>query len=287
MAAGLPLVCIVGPTASGKTSLAVDLATKFGGEIICADSRTIYAGMDIGTAKPTIAEQALVPHWGLDLVEPGERFTAADFKSYTTEKINQIRSRGKIPFLVGGTGLYVNAVLYDFQFSNEYDETLRSKLELLTIEQLKLYCVKHNIKLPENSKNKRYIIRAIEKNGVVREDTVLMPNAVVVGLTTPDKNKQTQNIRKRAEHMFEYGVVEEATMLGNKYGWESEAMKGNIYRLIHHYIDGELTKEELKDRFVVSDRKLAKRQMTWFRRDANIQWFTETEANRYLSDILL
>src|ERR1044071_7035484 len=99
----LPLIVIVGPTASGKTALAIEIAEKYNGEIICADSRTIYKGMDIGTAKPTVEERTRVPHWGLDLVEPGERFTVADFKHYADKKIDDIRERGRIPFLVGGT----------------------------------------------------------------------------------------------------------------------------------------------------------------------------------------
>ena len=113
-----PLVVIAGPTASGKTALAIRLAERYDGEIICADSRTIYKGMDIGTAKPSAEEQARVPHWGLDIVEPGERFTVADFKAYAERKIQEIRERDRIPFLVGGTGLYIDAVIFDFQFKS-------------------------------------------------------------------------------------------------------------------------------------------------------------------------
>ena len=160
-----PLVVIAGPTASGKTGLAISLAERFNGEIICADSRTIYRGMDVGTAKPTANDQARVPHWGVDLVDPGDRFTAADFKEYANTKIADIRNRQKIPFLVGGTGLYIDSVIFDFQFGISPDEQVRYKLEQMSIEQLQDYCVKHNIKLPENSQNKRYIIRAIELGG--------------------------------------------------------------------------------------------------------------------------
>ena len=103
-----PLVVIAGPTASGKTGLAISVAERFNGEIICADSRTIYRGMDVGTAKPTADDRARVPHWGVDLVDPGDRFTAADFKEYPNAKIADIRNRQKIPFLVGGTGLYID-----------------------------------------------------------------------------------------------------------------------------------------------------------------------------------
>src|SRR5690606_33063041 len=145
----LPLVVIAGPTASGKTALAIELAERFGGEIICADSRTIYKGMDVGTAKPGVDEQAQIPHWGLDLVEPGDRFTAADFKEYALQKINEIRARGHVPFLVGGTGLYVDAVLFDYQFSAPANEHERAKLEQMTIERLHDYCEYNNIILPE------------------------------------------------------------------------------------------------------------------------------------------
>ena len=108
----LPLVVIVGPTASGKTALAIELAEQHNGEIICADSRTVYKYMDVGTAKPNQVEQARVPHWGIDLIEPGDYFSAADFKNYAVQKIEEIRGRGHIPFLTGGTGLYIDAVLF-------------------------------------------------------------------------------------------------------------------------------------------------------------------------------
>ena len=107
----LPLIVIVGPTASGKTGLAIRLAREFGGEIISADSRAVYSGLDIGTAKPTEEEQQLAPHWGIDSALPSERFTAADFKQYAVQKIAEIRSRGHVPLLVGGTGLYVDSVV--------------------------------------------------------------------------------------------------------------------------------------------------------------------------------
>ena len=134
-----PLIVIVGPTASGKTALAVELAEQMVGEIICADSRTVYKGMDIGTAKPTAMERLRVPHWGLDLVDPSEKFTVSDFKKYANEKIAGIRSRKKIPFLVGGSGLYVNSVIFDYQFGLKSDESKRKSFEQLSLEQLHEY----------------------------------------------------------------------------------------------------------------------------------------------------
>ena len=143
----LPLIAIVGPTASGKTALAIRLASQFGGEVVCADSRTIYKGLAVGTAKPTQVEQSMVPHWGIDLVEPGEYFTVADFKEYTRQKIREIRGCGNIPFLVGGTGLYVDSVIFDFSFASKSDGDLREDLDCKTIQELQEYCKNNNIHL--------------------------------------------------------------------------------------------------------------------------------------------
>ena len=180
-----PLVVITGPTASGKTSLAIRIAKKFNGEIICADSRTVYKGMDIGTAKPTKEEQAGVPHWGIDLVEPGERFTVADFQEYAYKKIDDIRSRGKLPMLVGGTGLYIDAVIDGYEFSGDADCKLRKRLEEMTLDDLYEYCTKNNINLPENKKNKRYVIRSIERKSIsVKIHREIFNNIIVVGIAT-------------------------------------------------------------------------------------------------------
>lgn len=278
-----PLIAVVGPTASGKTALAIRLATEYGGEIICADSRTIYKGMDIGTAKPTDAEQGVVKHWGLDLVEPGERFTAADFKDYANKCIADIRKRGKVPFLVGGTGLYVDAVLYDYRFGDGYDSARRNSLLQMSIESLQNYCKKHNIQLPQNISNKRYIVRAIEQNGINNSSNdVPITNSVVVGISTDAAILRTR-IERRSEQLFQDGVVEEAKKLGKKYGWESEAMTGNIYRIIHRYVNGDISLDDAKRLFVIRDRQLAKRQLTWFRRRKHIEWLELDEAYTFLA----
>jgi len=282
----LPLIVIVGPTASGKTSLALDLAEKFHGEIICADSRTIYTGMDIGTAKPTLAEQARVPHWGLDLVEPNETYSVADFKQYATKKIEEIRGRGHIPFLVGGTGLYVDAVIFNYQFGAKADATLRTSLENMTIQQLHAHCKTHNVTLPENRLNKRYVIRAIErKDAKPSIKTTLIDQAIVVGIAT-DKELLRARISLRTEQLFDNGVVLEATKLGKKYGWNSQAMTGNIYPLINLYLKNESTLEEIKVKFTTLDWRLAKRQLTWLKRNPHITWLPLVEAGNYLAQLL-
>ena len=286
MEARLPLVVIVGPTASGKTALAIKLARRFNGEIICADSRTVYKGLDIGTAKPTAEERALVPHWGLDLVEPGERFTAADFQSYATRKIDEIRSRHHVPFIVGGTGLYVDSILFKYQFGNQVDEAQHGRYEYMDLPALRDYCIEHNIEIPENSKNKRRLIRAIEQGGVNRRRELYpVENSYIVGIST-DREVLKERIRNRAEHIFDNSVVEEATIVGKKYGWDNEAMTGNIYPLLKLYLENVITLAEAIDIFTTKDWRLAKRQLTWFKRNPYIKWYTLTEAERYISRLL-
>lgn len=290
MAAGsidkLPLVVIVSPTASGKTALAVELAEQLKGEIICADSRTVYKEMDIGTAKPTPEEQAKVPHWGLDLVEPGEYFSAAQFKHYAESKIEEIRQRGHIPFLVGGSGLYIDSVLFDYRFGAPSDPLLRTKLEQMSLEELHYYCISYNINLPENSKNKRYVIRAIEQKSInTKRRPTPINNSIVVGISTTTSILR-ERIQERAEQLFQHGVVEEAIKLGEKYGWEGEAMKSNIYPLLRNYLNNQLSRDEVKRQFVIADWHLAKRQLTWLKRNPFIRWGTLAEVKNYLLTVL-
>ena len=281
----LPLIVIVGPTASGKSSVAMQIATQYGGEIICADSRTIYKGMDIGTAKPSKQDQQEVPHWGLDLVEPGERFTAADFKQYSQQAIETIRSKGKLPILVGGTGLYVDGVIFDYQFV-ETDHELRKKLEGLSLEALKEYCANNNVSLPENENNRRYVIRAIEQKNVSGTRlSAPIDNSIIVGVTT-ERDVLRQRIEARAEQLFETGMVEEAKMLGEKYGWNSEAMTGNIYKLVKQFVDGDFDEDELKRRNATADWQLAKRQLTWLKRNPFIHWVALDDAVSYVASRL-
>jgi tRNA dimethylallyltransferase len=282
----LPLIVIVGPTGSGKTSLAVRLARRYGGEIICADSRTVYRGMDIGTAKPSLREQRTVPHWGIDLVDPGASFSAAQFKDYTNRKIEEIRSRGNIPFLVGGTGLYVDAVVFDFEFGNDYDKDRRNKLQKMTVAQLQDYCIKQDISLPENNKNKRYLIRSIELAGqkVSRQSTPL-GNAIIVGITTK-KDLLTQRITDRAKKMFNDGVVKETITLGCQYGWTNEAMTGNVYPIIKKVVDGSMDQSQAVQDFIKRDIGLVRRQLTWFRRNPFIEWGDIDSCEHYLSRLL-
>lgn len=281
-----PLIVITGPTASGKTSLAIRIAKQHEGEIICADSRTIYRGMDIGTAKPTLEERQGVMHWGLDLVEPDGSFSAAQFKNYATRAIADIRARNKVPIMVGGTGLYTDAVVFDYQFGQLADAGRRRALMNCSLEELHKYCIKNNIELPENALNKRYVVRAIERKGIsIEGQKTPIAHSVVVGIIT-DRQTLRSRIYERAEQIFAHGVVEEANTLGKKYGWECEAMTGNIYPLARQLQEGALTLAEAKQKFITSDWRLAKRQLTWLRRNPFLLWLTVDDAEHYLAQKL-
>ena len=281
-----PLLVIVGPTASGKSDLAMKVATKYDGEIICADSRTIYRGMDIGTAKPSAEEQKQVPHHSLDVVSPGDRFTVYDFQQLAFRAIEDIRSRNKLPVMVGGTGLYIDSVIFNYQFPKQIPLKTRLRYEGMSTEELYKYCIKNNIKLPENYKNKRHLINSIvRKNDNNSSNNRIIDNIIIVGITT-SKEELKQRIIQRAEHMFDQGVVDEAKKLGEIYGWNNEAMTGNIYPLIKKYIDGNLSYEEVIDKFTTLDWQLAKRQITWLKRNSHIQWMTKDLVFSYISDRL-
>ena len=281
-----PLVVIMGPTASGKTSAAISIAKRLGGEIICADSRTVYIGMDIGTAKPTTSKRNEVPHWGLDLINPNEQYSVAAFKTYTDKKITEIRDRGHVPFLVGGSGLYIDSVIFDYKFGPPADNMYRSELQQMSLNELYEYCQKKEITLPENYKNKRYVIRAIENNGVIHnKSTKPVYDTIVVGITT-ENDVLLKRIVSRIDKMLSDGVINEAKNLGDDFGWEKDAMKSGIYGLAHQYLQGKICIDELKNRCAILDWHLAKRQLTWMKRNKFIQWLPLSGVEKYITDQL-
>jgi tRNA dimethylallyltransferase len=282
-----PLIVITGPTASGKSRLALELAERYRGEIICADSRTVYIGMDIGTAKPSSQDQARVPHHLLDVVKPGERFTAGEFQARARQVIEAIRARGNVPFLVGGTGLYIDSVVLNYRFDDTpVDETERRELEQLSAEQLQTLLKKHHIDLPENRGNKRHLIRAREQRGInISRQNGPDDNTYVVAITT-DSTMLNERIRDRASDMFAAGVLDEARALGEKYGWESEAMTGNIYPILRQVLEGLITQDEAIELIAIRDRQLVKRQLTWLKRHDYVRWLSISDARNYISSVL-
>lgn len=281
-----PLLVITGPTASGKSGLALRLAEKWSGEILCADSRTVYRHMDIGTAKPTTEERRRVPHWLLDVVEPGERFTVADFQKQAIAAIADIRSRGKIPLLVGGTGLYVDSVVLGFSFGPEADTELRVRLENMTVDELQKLLTAQQIPLPENAKNKRYLIRSYEKNNVPTSRKELPDTDTHVVALQVDGDELSERILTRATAMFSSGVLQETQQLLTYYDSSCEALSGNIYPIVAQLLAGELTEPEAIDLVVQRDRQLAKRQVTWLKRHRWVSWLSSVAAEQYFDNIL-
>lgn len=282
----LPLVVIVGPTASGKTSLAIRIATECNGEIISADSRAVYKGLDIGTAKPSDDEQRQIRHWGIDLVEPDERYTVAEYKRYVLNKIAEIRARGNVPLLVGGTGLFVDSVLFDYQFPTLPDEKRRRDLRSKSVEELRQYCINNTIDLPRNSWNPRHLIAAILRDGKdPQRQQAPLENTIIVGIAT-EKHKLYSRIQDRVHTMWSSGVIEEASRVAVRYGWETEAMTGNVYPLARRVLAGDLSYENAIEQCALSDRRLAKRQLTWFRRNPYIMWAVYDEAYYYCIRLL-
>jgi tRNA dimethylallyltransferase len=281
-----PLVVIVGPTASGKTDLAIKLAKQLGGEIISADSRAVYKGMDVGTAKPTLTEQNQVKHWGIDIAWPNERFTVADFQKYAEACVADIRSRGKIPFLVGGSGLYVDSIIFNYKFNGDVDQELRNKLNKMTVEKLQNYCKFHNILLPENYKNKRYLIRAIECQNVVKNNRQkIRDNSIIIGVLV-GKDELQKRIAIRAKRMFGDELYNETERLAERYPFDLESMKSNVYPIVCRMMKGEISHDEAILLSQTDDWHLAKKQMTWFRRNPHIKWMPLGEIKKYLTQSL-
>ena len=281
----LPLIVILGPTASGKTGYAIRLAQLIGGEIICADSRTVYQGMDVGTAKPTKHEREMVPHWAIDLVEPNQRFTLYDFQRYAQTKIGEIRERGHVPMLVGGSGLYIDSVIYDYQLSHEpeFDMVRRQQLENLSLIELKNYAISQQIELPSDTQNRRRLIRAIEQGGVNKKCSQLIPNTIVIGIAT-DKETLRQRSAQRSQAMLDDGLIDETAELLSKYG-TTEPLRRNAYGVVQQYLAGEIGAGELVPLMVRRDMQLVKKQLTWWRnqrRAGDIMWRDLASLNKQL-----
>lgn len=272
----LPLIVILGPTASGKTAYAIRLAQLIGGEVICADSRTVYRGMDIGTAKPTEPERAGVPHWGLDLIEPDQRYSLYDFQRYAMAKITEIRQRQHVPLLVGGSGLYINSVIYDYRLAGgDYDLTTRAKLEKLPPDELRRLAIKRGTKLPRDLDNKRRLIRSLETGGVSNNCGHLSRQTIVIGIAV-DKEKLSQRISERAEQMLERGLIDETERLIARYGMV-EPLRRNAYGVVAKYLTGQIYEAELIEQISTKDRQLTKKQLTWWRNPrwaSDIMWRT-------------
>jgi tRNA dimethylallyltransferase len=269
-----PLIVIVGPTASGKSSVALQIAERVGGEIICADARTIYRGMDIGTAKPSRQERARIPHHVVDVVEPDMPFNAVQFKRMALAAIDDIVGRGKMPILVGGTGLYIDSVLFDFQFRGPGETALRAELNSLNVEELQARLREEGISLPGNQRNPRHLIRALETKGMPAKRAELRGDTIVLGILR-DRQEIVERINQRVEAMVADGLEAEVASLAERYAWDAPGMLTIGYREWCEYFAGRRLRKETIELIQVSTRQYAKRQQTWFKRNNSIQWFSD------------
>lgn len=283
------LIAIVGPTASGKTALANRLGARFNGEIVCADSRTIYRGMDIGTAKPTVAEQAAVPHHLLDVIEPDQALSAAEFKYLAEAAITDIASRGRVPFLVGGSGLYAYGVIYDYRFPAGLANVLREELNAASLPDLVARLEREDPEIAEqiDLKNRRRVVRALETVGQPRVKTAeLPPNILLLGLHPSEMTLNTQIIQ-RTKTMIQIGLVDEVRGLAAKYSTDIEALKSPGYAEILSYLAGDISLEQTEELINLHTRQLVKRQLTWYRRNPEIRWIDDpTQAESAVAEFL-
>ncbi len=281
------IIVVAGPTAVGKTKYAIEAAKAFDGEVVSCDSMQLYKYMDIGSAKPTAEELAQVPHHLVDIIDPADSFSVAEYQKLAREAIEDIFARGKVPVIAGGTGLYLNSILYDMDFSNaKQDQNLRLQLEKEAEEFGPEYV--HN-KLREldseaasriHPNNVKKVIRAIE--GALSGDNIKDFKEcntrvndferILIGLTR-DREELYDRINLRVDLLVEQGLFDEVKGLLDKGLTASDiSMKGIGYKEIIGYFDGNYTKEEAIDLIKKNTRHLAKRQITWFKRYEDITW---------------
>ena len=271
------MIAVVGTNASGKSSLGISLAAHFGGEVISADSRQVYRGLDLGSGKVTEEEMQGVRHHLLDVCEPGSFFSMADFQRLSYEAIDDILAREKTPFLVGGTGLYVDAVCDGYVLSNiEPDLAYRRELEKLSTEELHQMLMQVMPESTVDPKNRNRVMRVLEKihDGDVRPDTK-EPRYDVLRLgVTWDRETLCKRIDERLEMRMQQGMLDEVQKLIDDGVTRDFLYRlGLEYRYLAQYLLGEIPdKNEMLDELAKAIKRFAKRQMTWFRRDERIQW---------------
>lgn len=270
---GTTLIAVVGSTSSGKSSVGFKLAKALNGEIVSVDSRNVYKGMDIGTAKPTETQQLAIRHYCVDIVLPDVNFTAADFKLASQQAIMEIRSRGKIPILVGGSGLYMDSALFDFELAPA-NPVLRAELEAMDLVSLQARASESGIVVSAQTlQNPRHLRRLVERGGVTPGRQHDLPAGVLIVGLCPPRDVLLGTITVRVEQMFADGLEQEVQHMARQYGWEAPGMASIGYREFRQYMDGHQTLEQVRTAIIRDTMHYAKRQMTWFKRNPFIQWF--------------
>ena len=298
----IPVLVIAGPTASGKTALSIEISKIYNGEVVSADSMQIYKRMDIGTAKPTKEEMCSIPHHMLDIIEPSESFSVADYVKRAHLEIEDIYKRGKLPIVAGGTGLYINSLIDDIDFSDEEkDTTFREELTRIfkdkgvepLLERLKKCDPVSAERIHPN--NIKRIIRAIEFFELTGKPLSEQNNRPeesrynpLILMINPDREYLYQRIEKRVDIMMEKGLIDEVKELMNLGLTKKHmSMQGIGYKEVIDYLRGFTTKDEMSRIIKRDSRRYAKRQLTWFRRDKriiNISGDLLKEASRYIDE---
>lgn len=281
------VIVICGPTASGKTALSIELAKKINGEIISSDSMQIYKDMNIGTAKPTVEEMDGITHYLLDFVSPDTRYSVAEFQKDATEKIEEILKKEKTPIIVGGTGLYVDSLIYGIEYQDiKLDEQYRNQLENIAEQEglEKLYEEAQKID-PEAMKkisrnDKKRIIRVLEiykATGKTKTQQELESRQEVkydykIFAINMERERLYDRINRRVDIMIEQGLIEEVENLVKKYKEFPTAMQGLGYKEVVEYLENKVTKEEMIEKIKMETRRYAKRQITWFKKNKQTIW---------------
>lgn len=282
------VIVICGPTASGKTALSIELAKKINGEIVSCDSMQIYKEMDIGTAKPTVEEMQGIKHYMIGIISPNERYSVADYKKDAKIAIKEILGKGKVPIVVGGTGLYIDSLIYEIEYQNiEFDREYREHLEKEVKEKglEELYNVAKEIDpeaIEKISKNdKKRILRILEIYHATGENKTEQERKsrqkeveydYKVYALNMDREKLYDRINKRVDKMIEEGLIQEVEKIYKKYNDFPTAMQGLGYKEVVEYLEGKLTKEEMIEKIKQETRRYAKRQLTWFRKNKQTIW---------------
>ena len=296
------VVVICGPTASGKTALSIELAKKINGEIISCDSMQIYKDMNIGTAKPTKEEMQGIKHYLLDYVLPTKRYSVADYKRDAEKSIKKILEKGKVPIIVGGTGLYVDSLIYNIEypeikFDEQYREKLEKEVEEKGLENLYKEAKKIDpIAVEKISKtDKKRILRILEiyhATGKTKTEQEIISRRnepeydYKVYALLWDREKLYDRINLRVDLMIKQGLIEEVKSILEKYNTFPTAMQGLGYKEVVQYLNGELTKEKMIEKVKQETRRYAKRQMTWFRKNKQTVWLDAENRQNNIKIIL-
>lgn len=291
------LIVIAGPTASGKTDLAVFLAQKFNGEVINTDSRQVYKEMDIGTGKPTFGEMQNIPHHLFDIKKPDQTLTLAEYQKLANKKIKEIWTRGKVPFLVGGTGLYIDAVVYNFEIpKTNVDTTLRYNLEKKETRELLHSLLQLDPQTYKNidHQNRRRIIRALEvcistgKPFSEQKKKNIFPNNILYLALDVPRKRLYDKINARVGEWFEGNFVEEVKNLTKKYSPTLPALSAIGYKEVREYLEHKTTLDFAIEKTKQGNRNFVRKQMTWFNKNKDIHWIkTKEEAINIISKFLI